>query len=71
VLPSSRARIVLLIYLFEECVQNFGKEICWKNVVWKNGKKCKNNIMIDMREMGFEDSRWMEPTDEIQWRTFV
>jgi hypothetical protein len=49
-------------------VQNFGEEICWKNIIWKTGKKWKDNIM---REMSCEDSRWTERTDEMQWRDLM
>jgi hypothetical protein len=36
------------------------EEICWKTFIWKIGKWWKDNIMIDVEDMGSEYCRWME-----------
>ena len=38
----------------------WGEEICWKTVIRKTGKRWKDNIMIDLREMGSKYGRWID-----------
>jgi hypothetical protein len=63
-------RIVLLVNWHEECVQNFSEKYFWKNIIWKNGKKWKGNIMISIGKWVVRIIGRRTKIDEILWRTF-
>jgi hypothetical protein len=39
---------------------NFAGENTWEEATWKNEKRWKDNINMDLMATGCEDVRWME-----------
>jgi len=42
----------------EECIQNFGRETCWEETVTTR-RRWKDNIRMDVREIGLEGVDWI------------
>ena len=40
-------------------IQNFCRETSWGTITWKTERRCENNIQVDLREIDFEDERWV------------
>jgi hypothetical protein len=53
-------------------IHNIDGETCWKMSTWKIKRRGKNNINVNLREIGCEDGMWMKPVqDLVQWLALV
>jgi hypothetical protein len=47
-------------------------EACWKRPLRRLRRRWKDNIKMDLNEIGFEDGRWMKlAQDHVQWQALV
>jgi hypothetical protein len=56
----------------ERCLQGFGWEALRKRPLGKPRCRWKDNIKMDLREIGIDGADWIQLSpDRIQWRTFL
>ena len=46
----------------ERCVQGFGGETLCKGPLARPKHRCKNDIKVDLREVGWENMDWIDVT---------
>jgi hypothetical protein len=53
-------------------IQGIGEENCWKETTWKTRHGLKDNIKMDVQELGFESMYFIDLAQHTdRWRTLV
>lgn len=61
-----------LILWEESGIQIFADESSWKMTTWKTKKEMEGYINMNLRNIGYENSRWLEQVkNRVQWWCFA